>query len=412
MAQAAGMVIVGAGECGFRAAIGLRQHGYEGSITLIGSEKWLPYERPPLSKSILLQSDEPVSPPIVAVEQLQAARINWQPETRVLSLGLASQTVLTDRHEVLHYDKLLLATGASPRALPIDGETDRFLTLRTFEDALMIRKALASHARVAVIGGGFIGLEVAASARQLGCDVVIIEAQERILKRGVPEIIANRIRDLHLANGAKVVCGIGIASLRGDTHGATITLADGQEIQADLVVVGIGAQPNVDIAAAAGLICSNGIDVDANLQSSDRHVFAAGDCCSFPLALYNGRRVRLESWRNAIEQGEQAAHAMLGRHQTDVTIPWFWSDQYDWSLQSVGLADEGTDTVTRELGNGGIILFHLTFAGKLVAASAFGPGNSVAKDIKIIERAILAGVSVTPENLADPEFKLKSLLNS
>jgi len=310
------------------------------------------------------------------------------------------------------YDRLLLATGASPRTLPQTGNDPRFVTLRTFEDALTLRKAIAEKQPIAVIGGGFIGLEVAASARQSGCAVTVIEGQSRILMRGVPAPIAARIHDLHMRNGVRLLCGQAITDINLDAPHVTLTLADGDTVEAGLVVVGIGAVPNVALAAAAGLTVENGIVVDARLRTSDAHVFAAGDCCSFPLELYGDRRVRLESWRNAIEQGRQAAQSMLGILEPAAKIPWFWSDQYDYSLQIVGLADQGTRTIERRIGDDAVLLFHLTEAGQLVAASGFGPGNTMARDIKIIERAIIAQSRPDPDNLADPAFKLKSLLSS
>ncbi|EBW2353199.1 ferredoxin reductase, partial [Salmonella enterica subsp. enterica serovar Enteritidis] len=213
----------------------------------------------------------------------------------------------------------------------------------------------------------------------------------------------------HRANGVNLLCGVNIASVEAD-DAIRITLEDGRLVDADLLIVGIGAAPVSALAEAAGLAIDNGIAVDSALQTSDPHIYAAGDCCSFPLTVYGGRRVRLESWRNAQEQGALAARNMLGAAETHAAVPWFWSDQYDLGLHVAGLADEGAATVRRDLGDGAVILFHLAADGRLVAASGIGPGNTVARDIRLAEMLIAKGARPAPDDLAAPEIKLKKLL--
>jgi 3-phenylpropionate/trans-cinnamate dioxygenase ferredoxin reductase subunit len=282
--------------------------------------------------------------------------------------------------------------------------------LRTHADATALRAAMLPGKHIAIIGGGFIGLELAATARMLGVHVTVIEGLERVLKRGVPLDIADAVTARHRLEGVDVRCGVTIASLTDDAGKATVRLTDGDVLAVDLALVGIGAMPNTELAERAGLRVENGIAVDERLRTSAPDVYAAGDCCSFPLHLYGGRRVRLESWRNAQEQGSLAATNMLGRDQTISAVPWFWSDQYDLSLQIAGLSDGAVHHLRRDLGNNAFILFHLDADGRLLAASGIGPGNAVARDIRLAEMLIASGAHPDPDALVSPGVKLKSLL--
>lgn len=404
------MVIVGAGESGTRAAFALRENGYAGSITLIGAEAHLPYERPPLSKDAMVGGDVPAIKAIASRERLADHDVELVGSTPVAAINRATRTVRLANGSERAYDKLLLATGAAPRRLPMPGVGTRCVYLRTFDDALAIRPRLYGGARIAIIGGGFIGLELAASARKLGAHVTVIEAQPRILMRGVAAEVAARVDETHGAEGVEIVCGAGIAAI--DDDGATVRLAlsSGRTINADLAVIGIGAVPVTDLAKEAGLALDNGIAVNAEMRTSDPDVFAAGDCCSFPLSIYGNRRVRLEAWRSAQEHGALAARNMLGAGEAHGSVPWFWSDQYGLSLQVAGLSDEATRAVRRNLDDGAFILFHLKDDGRLVAASGIGPGNAVAKDIRLAEMLIAKSARPDPAALASPSFKLKALV--
>ncbi|MBN9552464.1 MAG: FAD-dependent oxidoreductase [Alphaproteobacteria bacterium] len=405
----AGMVIVGAGECGGRAALALRDLGYGGPVTLIGDEPHLPYERPPLSKEAMT-GESPAIKAIASDELLAERSIRHIHSVRAVAIDRAAHAVRLSDGSSLPYEKLLLATGSAPRKLPMPGLGGRCVYLRTFSDALAIRAHLSAGNRVAIIGGGFIGLELAASSRKLGASVTVIEAQPRILMRGVPAEIAEIIHKAHEAEGVKVLAGQGIASIADNGAEVRIALADGQEIAADVAVIGIGAVPVTALAAEAGLTIDNGIAVDGTLRTEDPDIFAAGDCCSFPLAVYGGRRVRLEAWRNAQEQGALAAKNMLGADEAHAAVPWFWSDQYGLTLQIAGLSDEGRSTVRRDLDDGAFILFHLAEDGRLVAASGIGPGNAVARDIRLAEMLIAKRAAPAPEALGSQTVKLKSLL--
>lgn len=404
------MVIIGAGECGTRAAFALREMGYDGTVTLVGAEAHLPYERPPLSKAAMVAPDTPSIKAISDAARLSEHRIDLLCAISATSIDRANRSIRLSDGLDLDYDKLLVATGAVPRKLPLPGLGARCVYLRTFDDALAIRAHLRQGSHVAIIGGGFIGLELAASARKLGAEVTVVEAQPRILMRGVPEEIATVILEAHAAEGVDIVCGDGVAAIDDNGTNVRIGLSSGRLVAVDLVIIGIGAMPVTALAETAGLTLNNGIAVDAQLRTSDPNVFAAGDCCSFPLAIYDGRRVRLEAWRSAQEHGALAARNMLGADEAHASVPWFWSDQYGLTLQIAGLPDEGENTVRRDLDDGAFILFHLKQDGRLVAASGVGPGNAVARDIRLAEMLIARSAQPDIDALAAPSIKLKSLL--
>ena len=405
----AGMVIVGAGECGTRAAFALREEGYAGPVTLVGSERHLPYERPPLSKDALGASGGAMKT-IAEAARFDEAGIRLLLATEVASIDRKAHSIITSDGQTIPYDRLLLATGARPRRLALAEGSTRCVYLRTHDDGEAIAAGLRPDARIAIVGGGFIGLEIAAAATARGCRVTVIEAQPRLLQRAVPAEIAVVIQALHESHGVDIRCNAGIASIADVGPRVRVSLTDASAVDADLCIIGIGAIPNTELAERAGLAIENGIAVGEYLTTSDPAIFAAGDCCSFPLPLYGARRVRLEAWRNAQEQGSLAARNMVGEAQPHAAVPWFWTDQYDVTLQIAGLADEGTEILRRELGNGAFILFHLDADGRLVAASGIGPGNAVARDIRLAEMLIARRAAPPREKLVAQDTKLKSLL--
>jgi 3-phenylpropionate/trans-cinnamate dioxygenase ferredoxin reductase subunit len=275
------------------------------------------------------------------------------------------------------------------------------LYLRTHDEALALKAALRPGARLVVVGGGFIGLEVAATARSLGCDVTLLEAGPRLAGRVLPPVISEALLDVHRLHGVEVRLNVALESIDADA----VVLVDGQRLPCDLVVVGIGMQPNIELAAAAGLDVGQGIRVDAHLRTSAPNVYAAGDVCEFRL---DGQYQRQETWRNAEAQGRHAALNLLGRELAFESLPGFWSDQYDWGLQTVGVST--ALTVSRPLSTGGLLLFYLDAEHHLQGACGWAPGNSVAKDIKLCERLISARVPLNPTSLADPDLSLKQLL--
>ena len=389
-----GIVIAGAGECGVRTAFALRENGYDGSITLVGAEPHLPYERPPLSKRRPTAAKH-----IASADTYEAARINLRLGTRVAEIDRAGRTVDLENGECLDYDTLVIATGARPRVFP---GLEKALTLRTLDDAAAIMDRFMRSAHVAIIGGGFIGLELAATARTAGAQLTVVEAADRLMARAVPPQIAAIIEARHRDAGVELRLGTGVERV-GDGY---VRLADGSAVEADLVVAGVGAMPDTALAEAAGLAIANGIVVDHRFRTSDPDICAAGDCCAFP---WRGRQVRLESWRATHDHASHLAKAIMGAEDTYDAVPWFWSDQYDLTLQVAGLPEPGHAEVMRPAGDG-LILFQIAADGTLVSAAGAGPGNTIAKDIRLAEMMIARRISPDPAALADPSTNLKALL--
>lgn len=404
-----GIIIIGAGEAGARAALSLRERKYTGPVTLVGSEPHLPYERPPLSKTVQVSVDQQTPTLISGADTFTARNISYRPGVAVTTIDREARTVQLQDGTRLAYSRLLLAMGARPRTLNVPGaDAQSVLYLRTFNDALALRKRLSCGVRIAVIGGGFIGLEVAASAVERGCIVTVVEATPRLMSRAVPAEIAARVAERHRAAGVAIIEGTALVAIEPRPHGHVVILSDGRVLQADAIIAGIGAVPETGLAEAAGLTIENGIRVNKILATDDPEIFAAGDCCSFPHPVFGGRRLRLEAWRNAWEQGRHVAGAMMGETQSFTAIPWFWSDQYSDILQIVGLPDEADQTVTRD-NDGTQFHFHLK-ARRVVGASAFGPIAKVARDIGLAEKLIRAGACPPVAVLQDPSVKLKTIL--
>lgn len=403
------IVIIGAGECGGRAALQLRERNFDGTITLVGAETLHPYERPPLSKNGILDGADPKF--IMDGDGYKERGIDVRLGANAIGIDRINKTVELSDGTTLTYDKLLLATGARPRPLPgIAEQSERVLTLRTHADALAIKRHLHEGSRLAIVGGGFIGLELAAIARGLGATVTLIEGLARILSRGVPEDIAQAVASRHKTAGVEILCESRIEAFEIGADGVSIGLAGGRTIDADIAVIGIGSIPNIELAEKAGLTIEDGIMVDDHLKTSDPDIFAAGDCCSFPIPVYGGRRVRLESWRSAQEQAMLAAANLMGADERITAVPWFWSDQYDLTLQVAGLAEGAVTSVRREIGEGAFIIFQIGADGRLLSASGIGPGNGIARDIRLAEMLIASGKTVDPAALAQADVKLKSLL--
>jgi 3-phenylpropionate/trans-cinnamate dioxygenase ferredoxin reductase component len=400
------IVIVGAGECGTRAAFALREEGWDGRVVLVGTEP--PYERPPLSKTGQFKL-------ICGGAALSEAGITFLPGVEATGLDTAGHALELADGRRLAYRSLLLATGARARRLPFGGAPVHLL--RSHADSAALRAKLAPGRRVAVIGGGFIGLELAASAAALGCRVTVVELGPRLMGRGVPARVAAVMAGRHVSQGVDIRCGTGVTGLAETASGVTVTLAEGTAIEADVVVAGVGAVPETSLAWAAGIETADGVVVDARFATSAPDVFAAGDCCRYPHPLYDGQLLRLESWRAAQEHGAAAARAMLGGTQLNgvepyAGVPWFWSDQHGYTLQVAGLAAEADREVVRVRPDGMEIWFGLADGGRLVAAAAAGPGNSVARDIRLAEMLIARRAAPDPAVLADPGAALKSVLRT
>lgn len=395
----AALIIVGAGHAGGRAALTLREEGYSGRLILIGDEPHVPYERPPLSKGLLQGSMDLAGCSLCDSARLAELGIEHIAGNPVRQLDPPQHRLQLADGQWLSYAGLLLATGGRARRLP--QEQANVLYLRTHDEALALKSALRPGARLVIVGGGFIGLEVAATARGLGCEVTVLEAGPRLAGRVLAPVISEALLKLHRQHGVDVRLNVALESI----HAEAVQLVDGQWLPCDLVVVGIGMQPNIELAVAAGLEVGQGIRVDTHLRTGVPDIYAAGDVCEFRLG---GEYQRQETWRNAEAQGRHAALNMLGRDEPFETLPGFWSDQYDWGLQTVGVITPLT--VSRALPDAGLLLFYLDADHRLQGACGWGPGNSVAKDVKLCERLISARIALNPASLADPHVSLKHLL--
>ena len=397
-------VIVGAGHAGGRAAEAMRALGFDGHILLIGDEPHLPYERPPLSKEALQGKPEfaaPMRPADFWTEKAIECRLG----TRVAAIDPAAKTVTLAGGAVETYDKLLLTTGGAVRTLAIPGaDLGNVFTLRTLDDSRAIDAALTADARVVVIGGGFIGLETAASARLRGCAVTVVELADRLMARAVlPEISETFLR-LHRDRGVDVRLNTGVARLEGDGRVSAVVTSDGETVPADVVVVGVGIVPDTALAEAAGLAVDDGIVVDAFCRTSAPDVFAAGDVTSHFSPVY-GRHVRLESWQNAQNQAIAAARVMCGEETEHAEVPWMWSDQFDAKLEVAGLPEAWDSVVVRgDPASGSYMLFQMEGARPVGVMSVNQP-----RDMRFARRLLQAGKDVDPAALADTAVSMRDL---
>jgi 3-phenylpropionate/trans-cinnamate dioxygenase ferredoxin reductase subunit len=396
------VVVIGAGQAGSRLVSSLREKGFEGEITVLGNEGRAPYERPPLSKGYLsgkaAANDLLIRPESYYAEngislcsECEALRIDRQRQVVVTAVGDHS------------YDQLVIATGARPRKLPaeIGGALDGVYTLRTIGDVEAMRPSLVAGAHAVIIGGGYIGLEAAAAFRELGLKVTVVEMAERILQRVAAKETSDYFRQLHQSRGVRIMEGTGLKSLTGSAKVTGAVLADGTELVADIVLVGIGVVPAIEIAVAAGLEIDNGIAVDASGKTSDPAIWAIGDCASVPGAL---GRIRLESVPNAIAMAELVADNILGASRSYSALPWFWSDQYDVTLQIAGL-NFGYDRVIDRVA--GPAISHWYFRGdNLVSVDALNDPRA----FQVGKRLLEMGKTPDERLLKDAEADLKVLL--
>ncbi|MBC7681567.1 MAG: FAD-dependent oxidoreductase, partial [Ferruginibacter sp.] len=319
--------------------------------------------------------------------------------------------------QTLIYQSLLLATGGKVRTLRIPGgDLPEVLTLRNLGDATALAQCLTPGQRLLVVGGGFIGLEVAASARKLGCEVTLVEGAPRLMGRAVPEPVAERALALHRERGVRVLLGATPQSITHTATGVRMDLADGSSIEADTVLAGIGIEPDLALPQAAGLAVGRGVQVNAQLQTSVPGIFAAGDVAEFPSVL-SGQLVRQETWHNAETQATVAAQNMLGGVNSEMasytSLPWFWSDQYDHQLQVMGEPALAASSSTRTLdGAGGMVIFYLDTDNRLVGACGWGETSRVAKELKLARTLVERRITATTEVLANSATKLKSLLSN
>jgi 3-phenylpropionate/trans-cinnamate dioxygenase ferredoxin reductase component len=397
------VVIVGAGQAGSAVAAKLRMLGHVGAITLIGEETSPPYQRPPLSKGYLLGEMGEERLWLRSLEFYAEQNITLRLGSPVTTIDRTAQTV-TVGGDAVPYDELVLATGSIPRQLPaaIGGNLPGVHVVRTLFDVNAKKHRFVPGARVVIVGGGYIGLEGAAVASKLGLDVTVVEAAPRILQRVSSPETSDYFRALHQGHGVKILEGVGLDRILGDDHVTGVRLADGRELPADFVILGIGIRPATDLSEAAGLAFDNGIATDSHGRTSDPHIWAAGDCASFP---WKGGRLRLESVGNAIDQAEAVAANILGADAPYVAQPWFWSDQYDCKLQIAGL-NTGYDRIVTRDAEGDAVSFWYYRGDTLLAVDAMNDSRSYMVGKRLIEM----GKSPDPVAIADPETNLKALL--
>ena len=337
------LVIVGAGQAGAQVAQSLRAAGFEAPIVLVGDEPHPPYQRPPLSKKHLAGEIDDEALHLRPAAFYEQNRIDCRFGVAVEAIDRAALTLRLSDGSQLTYAKLVICTGTRPRALPLPGAgLEGVVTLRTIADVEAMRARLAAPGRVAIVGGGYIGLEVAAVARAMGHEVTVVESRDRVMQRVVSPDVSSFFDALHRENGVDIRLNTGVEGFSGEDHVRAVRLADGEELACDLALVAVGAVPNEELARDAGLEVDDGILVDAHGQTSDAHIYAAGDCTRFFSARY-GRSIRLESVQNAIDQAKAVAAALTGAATDYDPVPWFWSDQYAVKLQIAGLS-QGHDT--------------------------------------------------------------------
>lgn len=399
------IVIVGAGHAGGSAAAAARAAGYKGPITLVGSERHPPYERPPLSKELLAgtipHEKTYLRPETFYAEQQIALKLG----TTVGAIDRKAQRLELEGGGTVPYDALLLTTGARARRLPLPGaDGARVFYLRDIDDALALRERLQEGTRLAVIGAGFIGLEVAATAKKRGAAVTVLELAPYPLARVAAPEIGNYLTMLHKSKGVDLRTGVKVTAIEDTGAGLRILMDGAEPLIADYAAIGIGAQPNTELAQAAGIEVRDGILVDAHGRSSDPAIYAAGDVTRHLNPLL-GRQIRLEAWQNAQNQGIAVAKIMAGGQDPFSEVPWFWTDQFEVNLQMAGAPDRWDQIVWRgEPSDPGFTLFQL-LEGKLVAAVTVNN----ARDMRFARMLIQKGRSVDPAVLADKATKLQDL---
>ena len=399
-----GVVIIGAGQASAVAAATLRKEKYTGSIKIFGDESQPAYDRPPLSKHYLAGDIELPKLLIRPQEFYADNEIDLHTNTRVTSIDTNAKQVVTAADEVYDYDKLVIATGSRARQLNIPGsDLEGIFYLRTLDDVDQIRQSMTSAKKLCVIGGGYVGLEVAAVAIAAGLDVTVIETQDRILQRVTTPEMSDYYHSLHVGRGVNIMLNTAVTGFDG-TGTVSKVLCGDESVNADMVIIGVGIIPNIEIAQNAGLECDNGILVDDHGQTSNPDIYAAGDCTNHPNRLL-GRRLRLESVPNAIEQARVACINLLGGDLEYASIPWFWSDQYDLKLQMVGFSSDGEESIVRgDKSTHSFAVFHLK-EGHVVAVDAVNNP----KAFMLGKR--LYGKSVDASALADESVELKSFLS-
>lgn len=401
------IVIAGAGQAGCQLAVSLRERKFDGEITLVGEECCLPYQKPPMSKGFLLGKIEESDLALKPESYFAQKGISFLCGSRVTEIDCASRRAVIDDQSSLDFDHLVIAAGAENRLLPVPGaDLDGVLMLRSLRDAAILKQRLSQAKRLVIVGAGFIGMEAAAVARQFGLDVTVIERVDRVLARAVSRPTSDYILMRHLEGGVTFRFNTGVDAFAGD-HGrlAAVHLSDGEVIPTDLALVAIGVVPTIGLAEQAGLLVGDGILVDGMLTTADPSVHAIGDCVNFPHPLLDGRRVRIESVQNAVDQARCLAMTLTGTPTPYTNVPWFWSDQWDIRLQMAGIAGEHDEAIIRGDPSDGRFSALRTRDGRLTAVESI---NHVS-DHMAARRLIASRPRLDPAGIRDLSVPLKDI---
>ena len=405
-------VIIGAGQAGGRAALALRDNGFEGEIHIIGKEPSPPYNRPPLSKAVLLGKKPVEKTHLTAAENYAEKDISLHLDCSATSVDPRSQSVTCSNGETFTYTQLILATGSYPRQLNIPGsQLNGVTTFRTDTDSVQLAAALQPGSNLVIVGGGFIGLEIAASARELECNVTVLEAQDRLMSRSMPENAAKDVASVHHSYGVEILTGVTIDAFEGSEHVEAVRFADGSSIKADNVVIGIGIIADIELAQQAELTTDNGIVCDEFTRTSIDNIFAIGDCANTYLPRY-GQHIRLESSQNADLQAAVAAKTIVGDMQAYDPVPWLWSQQYKWIIQTAGFTQDADEIISRGSVEDELVLYFALKDQKLHGVVGIGKGAAIAKEVRLAQMLIEKNASVDAASLANPDISLKNLLSS
>ena len=409
------VIIIGAGHAAAQLAPSLRKQGWEGEILIIGEEAYIPYQRPPLSKGFMAgdkTETEILIRPLLAYKQHD---INFMLNEKVAKLNPVNNTLTLSNGKELSYDQLALCTGARARKIPLPGsELAGVFYLRTLDDVKAIQQRLDAGANAVIVGGGYIGLETAAALNKMGVNVTVLEVQDRVLARVTAPEVSEFYQRVHTEEGVDIQTNTAVSHIEGDVQVKAVSCKNGERFDADLVIVGIGVVPNVELAEEAGLAVDNGIVVDEFARTSVSNIFAAGDCTNHPNALLSGslrnqsnNRLRLESVPNAMEQAKTVAASICGQSLPYASYPWFWSDQYDLKLQIAGLSQGFDQVLIRgdHKHSRSFVAWYLK-GGRLLAADCINRP----KEFLVAKQLLSRGITVDPIKLVDESIDPKTFL--
>ena len=399
-------VVVGASQAGCWISKTLRQEGFKGKITMIGEESYYPYERPPLSKDVLLGKTDIESTYFFKPESYKDDDIEVLLNTRVQKISCSDKNILLQDGRLLSWDRLALATGSRVRRLEVEGSgLDGIHYLRSLNDTRVIKESAKPDSTVVIVGGGWIGLECAATLKTLGCNPIVIESSDRLCARAVAPDISAWMNDFHTKNGIDIRLNTSVKSFKGDGSVTRVCLSDNSQIDCSSVVIGIGVLPNVELAEEAGLLVDNGIVVDDLCATSDKDIFAAGDVANHPNNFLK-QRVRLESWDNAMKQGISAGISMLGKGKSYSEIPWFWSQQFDANIQIIGIPDSWDEAIVRGTKTANEFTEFYLKDNQIVGAVAVNNN----REIRVTKRLMQSGKKIESADLTDSSKNIQTLV--